>query len=1051
MPNKLELQNLKKRKEELEKAVEFTEQSKKKVIEISQNLLYQLTSGKISKEEYEEKLNKALKNKTAEQWLAYYDSYIYYYKKQINACEKQISSSGRKKVILTLEILIVLVLMAILISLFFALQPNMFKNIGEKISSVFQPSKISEVSINLYDKESMLFEEPLIQYQAVLGQPVKWEKYFTINRTTEFSLNLPANSENITLKKIENKEEKNISSLSIKKKLFTREIEIIVEKNEGEYKIEYETPAPEISELETEGRVIKKVLIKGPDNVHYTNILSFTQLPGEFNKEDIEKLKLYEIKNNQRIETNFIVYDTNENELLDYIEWLTPELSEAVFELVIEISKAEHLDENYKFIEDIYEQVKALDGNWSEPIPAEHYVRVTFEQNLTKDKDITIYPRIVSGNPKIEVYEFNKTEIIAEFINLQSNEYNKIYLINLQNSQDIFDLKIINGSIGIEHIIDPVQAITPIVHANTRLNSAVLTQTQVNTIINDDANNIALTKGNLLTTELNDLPQIGTLNDASCSLTYFTDSAFPNQGVFSVYDSFGGNLLDSIAITQSTLDRTITLIDLETKGLSLSEVNTLIVQVQNTVSRKSYSIYVDKISCNIDYTEPINQPPQITYIQTISPQAPTESSITNIVFEVQVTDPDSVNDINDTSVSAEFSKIGETTRTGTCSLQSDIDIDTASYLCSVNMQYYDGAGPDWNIRVQARDFSNNLAVDFSQTFVYLELKAMIIFPPSLTWPEVTPGATNQIPGSSTTITNTGNYEGSIIISAKDLYGETRTTEFFNAGSFVADIDPGTASCDGTALQNSVGQIIAGSMLSKGASAQEEIFYCIPRIPSLSSQIYSTSQAGPWTIFLVVAIAIRKQKKKNIKQEKARKQKSNLVNNKDNLIKSLNLITEELKQEPTKEKEKIIKLLINEIKKKYRINNREISGLIKSKEKIEIPANIFSKELGALETLTKYLKENLAMSYREIAELLNRNERTIWTAYNKAKQKQEKPIETKQTSILISISVLNSRKLTILESLILFLKSKNMKFNEIASLLNRDQINIWTIYSNAVKK
>ena len=88
MPNKLELQNLKKRKQELEKAVEFTEQSKKKVIEISQNLLYQLTSGKISKEEYEEKLNKVLKNKTTEQWLAYYGSYVDYYKKQINGDEK---------------------------------------------------------------------------------------------------------------------------------------------------------------------------------------------------------------------------------------------------------------------------------------------------------------------------------------------------------------------------------------------------------------------------------------------------------------------------------------------------------------------------------------------------------------------------------------------------------------------------------------------------------------------------------------------------------------------------------------------------------------------------------------------------------------------------------------------------------------------------------------------------------------------------------------------------------------------------------------------------
>ena len=40
-----------------------------------------------------------------------------------------------------------------------------------------------------------------------------------------------------------------------------------------------------------------------------------------------------------------------------------------------------------------------------------------------------------------------------------------------------------------------------------------------------------------------------------------------------------------------------------------------------------------------------------------------------------------------------------------------------------------------------------------------------------------------------------------------------------------------------------------------------------------------------------------------------------------------------------------------------------------------------------------MKENLNMNYHEIARLLNRNERTIWTAYNKSKQKQEEPIIT----------------------------------------------------------
>ena len=100
---------------------------------------------------------------------------------------------------------------------------------------------------------------------------------------------------------------------------------------------------------------------------------------------------------------------------------------------------------------------------------------------------------------------------------------------------------------------------------------------------------------------------------------------------------------------------------------------------------------------------------------------------------------------------------------------------------------------------------------------------------------------------------------------------------------------------------------------------------------------------------------------------------------------------------------------------------------------------------------EYMKENLSMSYHEIGELLGRDERTIWTAYRKAKEKQPEPITIKETGIYLLLSMINNNKFTILESIILYLKEKGMKYSEIASLLSRDQRNIWTIYSRAVKK
>ena len=60
------------------------------------------------------------------------------------------------------------------------------------------------------------------------------------------------------------------------------------------------------------------------------------------------------------------------------------------------------------------------------------------------------------------------------------------------------------------------------------------------------------------------------------------------------------------------------------------------------------------------------------------------------------------------------------------------------------------------------------------------------------------------------------------------------------------------------------------------------------------------------------------------------------------------------------------------------------------EKFKIPFSIFrSPKLTVFEALVKYLKEECHLSYREISRLLNRDERNIWTVYNRAKRKNEK--------------------------------------------------------------
>ena len=92
-----------------------------------------------------------------------------------------------------------------------------------------------------------------------------------------------------------------------------------------------------------------------------------------------------------RVEVSYVAYDFDNDSYVDYVEWIVPHLSEQVYDIIY-ITKADHLDSNYTFIEDVYNDVSSLDGNYS-LIEDGHYLRVTFERNLTNAKDITIYAR----------------------------------------------------------------------------------------------------------------------------------------------------------------------------------------------------------------------------------------------------------------------------------------------------------------------------------------------------------------------------------------------------------------------------------------------------------------------------------------------------------------------------------------------------------------------------------------------------------------------------------------------------------------------------------
>jgi len=263
--------------------------------------------------------------------------------------------------------------------------------------------------------------------------------------------------------------------------------------------------------------------------------------------------------------------------------------------------------------------------------------------------------------------------------------------------------------------------------------------------------------------------------------------------------------------------------------------------------------------------------------------SPTLGTFTDIEFFVNVSDPDGVADINDSSVNATFmfydsASFSEATRSNTslsptsaCVLVADIGAKDANFSCTIRMYYFDGDGI-WNITVRADDLGGGAAqVDESKNFTFIQLKAIEISPTGITFSSVAPGATNITSNNDPTlINNSGNFNvtaGGIDITATHLLGVTLASDFINASNFsISNVDstgpPANESCIGqTAPVNASATSIASAFVGRGnnslsnndaTSGQEQVYYCIREVNTdISSQTYSSAASdngyGAWTI------------------------------------------------------------------------------------------------------------------------------------------------------------------------------------------------------------
>jgi len=300
--------------------------------------------------------------------------------------------------------------------------------VGNRFSFIYANDSFGEIISNVFSIN--ITKEQIIRSKVVIDKPVKWLKKVKFDKiTNNATVNITSFATNITVRKIKDNilEEVLEENIKIKQKGVIKNLreyemekslekikdiieltEVIINDLVEEIEIEYYTDGPTSKETKISSN--RKLIVISSD-IHYKNILAFTNLPIEANSEAI---RLFWLINDTRIEVNVDKFDTNGNNLIDYIEWIVPSLSNQTYEVEITILNVQSFP--------------TLFGNWT----------VRFNTSGTGNLTITA----TNGTSYSEIYEDNSTttddlsilelkcgnEILFSYYDNINND--NVYLIN---------------------------------------------------------------------------------------------------------------------------------------------------------------------------------------------------------------------------------------------------------------------------------------------------------------------------------------------------------------------------------------------------------------------------------------------------------------------------------------------------------------------------------------------------------------------------------------------------------------------------------------------
>ncbi|RME78384.1 hypothetical protein D6774_01315 [Candidatus Woesearchaeota archaeon] len=142
-------------------------------------------------------------------------------------------------------------------------------------------------------------------------------------------------------------------------------------------------------------------------------------------------------------------------------------------------------------------------------------------------------------------------------------------------------------------------------------------------------------------------------------------------------------------------------------------------------------------------------------------------------------------------------------------------------------------------------------------------------------------------------------------------------------------------------------------------------------------------------------------------------------------------------------EQLLKQVLHYAKQKG-ITLEKIQSLYTEEGEQTVPLAAFASELSPSEGLCKYLKDHYDLTYAQIAALLNRDDRSIWTSINRAEKKHPGPFNP-DSDIRIPVKIFADRSHSILEHVIIYLQEHfGYTIYKIAKLLNKKPSALYAI-------